>query len=87
MTFKAFIAILFPYRTHLEEEVDYLRAQLSQKQRRIDEMQEALIAVAKPAPPKPRPEIPPVAPVKRGWEAYRKQIQIQDEDTEKLREP
>ena len=34
--------LLFPCRTHLEAEVEYLRAQLAQKDRRLDEMQQAL---------------------------------------------
>ena len=64
---------LFPYRYMLLEELDYLRTQLSQKQRRIDELQEALIEVAKPAPrlPRSKPEILPPLKNPRGWEAYR----------------
>lgn len=63
---------LFPYRTHLEEEVDYLRAQLAQRQRRIDELQESLIEAKTPRPPAPRPEPKPMPPVKpRGWEKMR----------------
>lgn len=47
---KELMNILFPMRVHLAEEIDYLRAQVAQKQRRIDELQEALIELKKPAP-------------------------------------
>ena len=33
---------IFPYQKHLEQEIEYLRAQLAQKDRRIDEMQQSL---------------------------------------------
>lgn len=65
------ITTLFPYRTHLEEEVVYLKGQLAQKQRRIDELQEQLVGLLKPAPKTPR-SVPPVpAIVAKGWDGYR----------------
>ena len=39
---RPLFAALFPYRAYLEAEIEYLKAQLAQKQRRIDEMQEML---------------------------------------------
>lgn len=65
---------LFPYRAHLEAEIDYLRAQLAQKQRRIDALQESLIEISKPAPrvylskddPKIQVRVQP-----KGWDAVR----------------
>jgi len=72
---------LFPYRTHLEAEVEYLRSQLAQRQRRVDELQEAMVVVAVPPPKTPREPkpLPPVQP--RGWEALRYQHRnnVQDE--------
>jgi hypothetical protein len=50
MNYRAILIALFPMRTHLCEEIDYLRSQVAQKQRRIDELQEALIAIKQPAP-------------------------------------
>jgi hypothetical protein len=72
--FRQFISILFPVRTHIYEEIDYLRAQLAQKQRRIDELQEALIELKRPTPKvqleqKPDGKMVPIQP--RGIEAYR----------------
>src|SRR6202034_572674 len=78
-------AFLFPYRTHLEEEiadlkfrhvqeVTYLRSQLAQRQRRVDELQEFLIESRNKNPPPraPRPEPPPPHAAKPvGWDAFR----------------
>ena len=75
MTLAQFFDVLFPYRKLIREELDYLRAQLSQKQRRVDELQEALIEIAKPKPIAARaPE--PVKPhaMTRGWEALRRKM-------------
>ncbi|MFP5230785.1 MAG: hypothetical protein ACLGXA_24475 [Acidobacteriota bacterium] len=69
---NTFIAALFPYRTHLEAEVAYLKGQLAQRQRRVDELQEALIAAKAPMPPQPRSEPAAPSPAKpRGWNAWR----------------
>lgn len=67
------LAWLFPYRSHLEAEIEYLRAQCAQKDRRIHELQEALAEIAKPAPkvylqPETRTKIR-VQP--KGWDAFR----------------
>jgi DNA-directed RNA polymerase subunit F len=65
---------IFGYRKHLEEEVDYLRSQLAQKQRRIDELQEKLLEIAKPVVKpiqerKPAEKVRPIQP--RGWDEVR----------------
>jgi formiminotetrahydrofolate cyclodeaminase len=41
--------VLFPYRAHLEHEIEYLQTQLAQSKRRVDELQEAIVNIAKPA--------------------------------------
>ena len=74
MTLADVSAFLFPLRTHLESEIEYLRSQLAQKQRRIDELQDALVVVATPAPKvqferEPSGKLIPVQP--RGWDAWR----------------
>jgi hypothetical protein len=57
---------------HREE---YLVSQLAQRSRRVDELQEALIAIAKPATPAlrlPRPTVDkPYRSVPKGWDAFR----------------
>jgi hypothetical protein len=57
---------------HREE---YLVSQLAQRSRRVDELQEALIAIAKPATPAPRLPRPTVdktyRSVPKGWDAFR----------------
>lgn len=70
---KTILDALFPLRRHLFEEVDYLRAQLAQKQRRIDELQDALLA----KPGVYRAESVPrgtktVEPKPLGWDAFRR---------------
>ena len=50
--FASVKSMLFPYRTHLEEEVVFLRSLVAQRDRRITEMQDAINAVAlKPREP------------------------------------
>lgn len=44
----AIVHMLFPYRTHLEAEVLYLRSQLARADRRIEELEQRLNPVAKP---------------------------------------
>ena len=79
------------HRIHLEEEIDYLRAQLSQKQRRNDELQEALIGIAKPKPAIQREvkaDAKPVAIQPRGIEAFRAQRRANPpEETEAVKGP
>jgi hypothetical protein len=68
---------LFAYRAHLNEEIDYLKDQLAQRQRRIDELQESLIQIAQKPTMKvqhrqaPDGKLAPIQP--RGWEELRKQ--------------
>ena len=68
------LALIFPYRTHLEAEIVWLQDQLAQKQRRCDELQEALIGAKAPAPRvqyerKQDGKLVPSQP--RGWDAVR----------------
>ena len=68
------LALIFPYRTHLEAEICWLQNQLAQKQRRCDELQEALCLIKQPSMKiqyerKPDGELKPVQP--RGWDAVR----------------
>lgn len=51
---------------------DYQRAQISQKQRRIDELQEALIKIKTPLPrPVQVGQIDKYEPTPIGWDSYR----------------
>ncbi len=66
----------FPYRSHLEREIEYLRAQLAQQQRRRDELEAVLAEIAKPRPTvKFKPELDGKwTKVERrplGWDDYR----------------
>ena len=76
---------LFPMRYHLLEEVAYLRQQLAQKQRRVDELQDALVEIRKPQPKAVDARTPaPYIPLKpHGWEAFRKKKQQEIYDAEK----
>jgi len=72
----------FPYRSHLENEVEYLRLQLAQRQRQIDELQQSLIDIRTPKPSAPRNPPPPPSPVKpRGWRKWQQQL-IGEEEAE-----
>lgn len=74
------LRLIFPYRTHLEQEVEYLKAQLAQNQRRVDEMRELVSNWAsKIAEKKPRePLIEPMNPVKpTGFGEYKQKLRSQ----------
>ena len=65
---------LFPYRTHLEEEIEYLKSQLAQRDRQIHALQDILANRLKPVvearvPKEAGGKIPSVTP--KGWDAYR----------------
>jgi len=81
------IALIFPYRAHLEREIVWLKEQLAQKQRRVDELQEALIESAKRPAMKiqykqePDGKLTPVQP--RGWDEYRAWRRANPETEEK----
>lgn len=47
---------LFPYRSHLEDEIVYLRAQLARADRRIDELEGKITPI--PLPRRPAPKLP-----------------------------
>jgi hypothetical protein len=70
---REFLAIIFPYRYHLEQEIEYLKGQLAQEKRRIVELQDKIVLAAlrqqiqRPAPA-------PVEPVKpRDWQSFKKE--------------
>jgi hypothetical protein len=77
---------LFPYRAHLNAEIAWLKEQLAQRQRRIDELQESPIEVASRPSMKVQYERKPdgklalVQP--RGWEEYRRQRRENPEEPE-----
>lgn len=65
--------MFFPYRNHLENEVAYLRDQVAQKQRRIDEMREWQHEFLSRAFERRNHKPPERVDVKpRGWEQYRR---------------
>lgn len=81
------IEYLFPYRTHLEREVEYLRAQVAQQRRRLDEVENAMLEVIRELGKKePRKDVAkPVVTIKaRGWEAYRAQAKKEMEESNEI---
>ena len=79
------IGLLFPYRTHLEAEVEYLREQLAQEKRRVVELQNAILEMKQPSPRVYLSNATDKQPVKvtvqpRGWDAYRAARRNQEED-------
>ena len=74
------------YRTHLEREVEYLRGQLAQRQRRVDELQDVLAVIATPRPVAPKSTVNVTIPAgkPRGWEQYRavRKAEAEKEDTD-----
>ena len=47
---------LFPYRSHLEDEIVYLRAMLARSDRRIEELEGKITPI--PQPRRPAPKLP-----------------------------
>lgn len=67
-------AFLFPYRTHLEREIEYLKSQVAQHQRRIDVLTERPPLKDVLAKDLMRPAVPRTnRPTPIGWEATRAQ--------------
>lgn len=67
-TLGAIVHMLFPYRTHLEAEVLYLRSQLARADRRIEELEGKLTPI--PAPHRPAPKLPTLKqPI--DWKSYK----------------
>jgi hypothetical protein len=63
-------AFLFPYRTHLEQEIVYLKEQLAQSQRRGDTLQYELTSMKKTTVlVRSKTDVTPVVP--KGWDATR----------------
>lgn len=71
MRFSEFVAAIFPYRTHLEREIDYLKAQLAQERRRVDVLTDKLKqpTIQRIAVPIERAPTKPFVP--KGWDATR----------------
>jgi hypothetical protein len=70
--FRSILAALFPYRAHLEAEIEYLREQVAQKQRRIDILLDAVVKAAAPKAVIPREPPAPIKSVQpRGWDEVR----------------
>ena len=69
-----FASFLFPLRTHLIDEIEYLRGQIAQRQRQVDVLTDALVMAKIPVPKvqferESSGKLIPVQP--RGWDAYR----------------
>jgi len=84
LTLSDFVSVLFPLRTHMEREIEFLKSQLAQERRRVDVLQEGLIAAKRPSvlvqssarvnpAGKPRPV---------GWEATRAEIRNESREEE-----
>jgi len=69
--------LLFPYRSHLEQEVEWLKHQLAQEKRRSDALMERLSPTSTTATPAiPPATVRPRVSIKTqplGWDAYREQ--------------
>ncbi len=77
ITLGAIVHMLFPYRTHLEAEVLYMRAQLARADRRIEELEGRFNPV--PAERRTPPKLPTL---KRAidWTTY-KEMNKQETET------
>ena len=69
-----FASFLFPLRTHLIDEIEYLRGQVAQRQRQVDVLTDALVMAKIPVPKvqferESSGKLIPVQP--RGWDAWR----------------
>lgn len=53
---QALYRALFPYRSHLEDEIVYLRAMLARSDRRIEELEGRITPI--PQPRRPAPKLP-----------------------------
>ena len=83
-------SLLFPYRTHLESEVEYLRDQLAQEKRRCVELQNAILDLKQPSPKVYLSSATDKPPVKvtiqpKGWDAYRAAKRQENQDAESER--
>jgi hypothetical protein len=68
------LRFIFPLRYHLMDEVEYLKQQLAQARRRVDELQDALAlaAIPKEAAPRPARPLPPLHLKTRSFEELRR---------------
>jgi len=73
MKLSEIIAAIFPLRTVLLAEIDYLKSQLAQERRRVDVLQEGLIQAKRPSVlMTQRAQVNPTTkPKPVGWEATR----------------
>lgn len=77
--FSSLRQFLFPYRTHLEREVEHWRTLHTQERRRVDELTQQLAELHRPSPPK---EHRPLAPLKPNSWARVRQNNRQEEEAE-----
>lgn len=75
-------AFLFPYRTHLERELEYAKTLLAQQTKRADDLQYELVSLKRPAVLMPRPVGKPVEVVPKGWDATRAAERMKRESRE-----
>lgn len=83
------IAAIFPMRTHLLAENEWLKSQLAQERRRVDVLQEGLIVAKRPSvlvAPSARVN-PGIKPKPVGWEATRAEIRNETRDEEVTARP
>jgi hypothetical protein len=76
MKLSDIVAAIFPLRTVLLSEIEYLKSQLAQERRRVDVLQEGLIQAKRPTVlmTKPAQVNPTTKPRPVGWEATRAEI-------------
>jgi hypothetical protein len=76
------IASIFPLRTVLLAEIEYLKSQLAQERRRVDVLQEGLIQAKRPSGlMTQRAQVNPTTkPKPVGWEATRAEIRNERAD-------
>jgi hypothetical protein len=84
MKLSEVIAALFPLRTALQAEIDYLKSQLAQERRRVDVLQEGLIVAKRPSVlVAPSARVNPAGkPKPVGWEATRAEIRNESREAE-----
>jgi hypothetical protein len=82
MKLSEFTAFMFPLRTELLAEIDYLKSQLAQERRRVDVLQEGLIQAKRPSVlMTQRAQVNPTTkPKPVGWEATRAEIRNEPEE-------
>ncbi len=83
MKFSDIIVAIFPLRSHMEQEIEFLKSQLAQERRRVDVLQEGLISAKRPSVPvSPARVNPNIKPKPVGWEATRAEMRNESRDEE-----